>query len=147
MIAADRFRGGHDLGAPCGDSFTPIGAPRVLHGYAVQKLVFTSRFYWAPVKTEFLLANPATQEMACARPTVLSDLARAQEMKMRQTKKIYVMDVPSIFFLLYRMLQLGQTNFLFDLMPRSTAFQPYRVATRCEVAEGRKGRPCLSGRL
>ena len=27
------------------------------------------------------------------------------------------------FCLLYRMLQLGQTNFLFDLMPRSTAFR------------------------
>jgi hypothetical protein len=100
VIAADHFRGGHALvGAPCGDSFTPIGAPRVLHGYAVQKLVFTSRFYWAPVKTEFLLANPATQEKACARPTVLSDLARAQEMKMRQTEKMYVMDVPTICLL------------------------------------------------
>ena len=31
----DRFRGGRDLGAPCGDSFTLIGTPCVLHRYAV----------------------------------------------------------------------------------------------------------------
>ena len=34
--------------------------------------------------------------MACARPTACSDLARAQEMKMRQTEKTYVMDVPTV---------------------------------------------------
>ena len=55
--------------------------------------------FLANADSTFLLANPATQEKACARPTVLSVLARAQEMKMRQTEKMYVMDVPTICLL------------------------------------------------
>ena len=43
--------------------------------------------------------RPRQYLMACARPTACSDLARAQEMKMRQTEKTYVMDVPTISLL------------------------------------------------
>ena len=46
----------------------------------------TSAVVWRAVCVEFFLANPATQEMACARPTVLSDLARAQEMRHTEKK-------------------------------------------------------------